>query len=412
MRQAIKTPVGDKPAGVQGLIAPQRTARLALHESEGSVGVMRFDSPNGPAGQERGAEPRAAAELQLSVVVPVYGCGACVEHLYERLTATLANMGVSYELVLVDDRAGDGSWPLIEALAQRDGAVKGILLSRNFGQHAAITAGLRHARGAWVAVMDCDLQDPPEDLPRLYAKALEGHDIVFGRRVSKPTGLVRRQLGKLYFAGIRVFAGSQIDGQYGTFSVISRKVVEAFLQFRDQDRHYMMILTWLRFDTVAVDYEPARRYRGRSSYSLSKLLEHAFDGVFFQTTVLLRWIVYAGFCLAGVGTLLACFLIYVRVVGTVYPGWTSIVAGGLFLGGFIITTIGITGLYVGKVFDQVRERPVYVVDRVVGAQEVAPAKDIQPEIDSAPALGAARASASHTPLPAPHERVAKRVEAV
>jgi glycosyltransferase involved in cell wall biosynthesis len=386
---------------------------------------MRPDSPNGPAGQEPASAP------QLSVVVPVYGCGDCVEHLHERLDRTLAEVGVSYEIVLVDDRAEDGSWPAIERLAERDGAVRGILLSRNFGQHAAITAGLRHARGAWVAVMDCDLQDPPEDLPRLYAKALEGHDIVFGRRISKPTGLVRGLLGKLYFRGIRVFAGSQIDGQYGTFSVISRKVVDAFLRFRDQDRHYMMILTWLRFDTVAVDYAPARRYRGRSSYSLSKLLEHAFDGVFFQTTILLRWIVYAGFCLAGVGTLLAFFLIYVRVVGTVYPGWTSIVAGGLLLGGFIITTIGITGLYVGKVFDQVRERPVFVVDRIVGdAEAPSGATDVPAEGRAGAGIGSRTGteaevgvgvgvgvgtngpSVSHTPLPPPRDFPQSHAEAV
>jgi dolichol-phosphate mannosyltransferase len=310
---------------------------------------------------------RPTAEPALSVVVPVYGCQSCLRHLHERLTATLTELGVEYEIVLVDDRAEDGSWSEIERLAAIDRSVRGILLSRNFGQHAAITAGLQHARGARVVVMDCDLQDPPEDIPRLYAKALEGYDIVFGRRSRKPTGAVRRLLGRLYFTGIRVFAGSQIEGQYGTFSVISRKVVDAFLQFHDQDRHYLMILTWLRFDTAAVDYKPAPRYRGRSSYSISKLLEHAFDGVFFQTTILLRWIVYLGFCLAGIGGLLALFLIYVRLVGTVYPGWTSIVTAILFLGGFTILSIGITGLYIGKVFDQVRARPVFVVDRIVEA---------------------------------------------
>ena len=232
------------------------------------VAGVRLDDPNG--------QPPTPT---LSVVVPVYGCQPCLWHLHERLTAALARVGESYEVILVDDRAEDGSWLEIERLAELDGSVRGILLSRNFGQHAAITAGLQHARGAWVVVMDCDLQDPPEDIPRLYDKALEGHDIVFGRRSRKPTGFVRGLLGRMYFRGIRVFAGSQIDGQYGSFSVISRKVVEAFLSFRDQDRHYMMILTWLRFDTASVDYEPAPRYRGRSSYRLSKLLEHALDGV-------------------------------------------------------------------------------------------------------------------------------------
>jgi polyisoprenyl-phosphate glycosyltransferase len=334
---------------------------------------MDFDSPNGGP--------------DLSVVVPVYGCGACVAHLHERLTAVLTQMNVSYEIVLVDDRAGDGSWPQIERMAEADGAVRGVLLSRNFGQHAAITAGLTQARGARVAVMDCDLQDPPEDLPRLYAKSLEGHEIVFGRRVRKPTGWLRGLLGRMYFRGIKVFAGADLDGQYGSFSVITRKVVDAFLTFKDEDRHYMMILNWLKFDTVAVDYQPAPRYKGRSSYSLPKLIDHALDGVFFQTTVLLRWIVYMGFALAGLGGLLALRVVYARIVGTVFPGWTSLVAGGLFVGGFIILSTGITGLYIGKVFDQVRARPVFVVDRVTEGARVQPGE-----------MWRELSSVSHTPL--------------
>jgi polyisoprenyl-phosphate glycosyltransferase len=277
----------------------------------------------------------------------------------------LSEIGSSYEIILVDDRAEDGSWLEIEQLVELDGSVRGILLSRNFGQHAAITAGLQHARGAWVAVMDCDLQDPPEEIPRMYAKVLEGHDIVFGRRIRKPTGFVRGLMGRLYFRGIRIFWGSQIDGQYGSFSVISRKVVDAFLTLRDQDRHYMMILNWLSFDTASIDYEPAARYRGRSSYSLPRLLGHALDGVFFQTTVLLRWIVYLGFGLAGMGGSLAAYLLVARLVGSGYPGWTSIVTAVVILGGFIILSTGITGLYIGKVFEQVRDRPTFVVDRVL-----------------------------------------------
>jgi glycosyltransferase involved in cell wall biosynthesis len=314
--------------------------------------------------EETSAVDSAPAPV-LSVVVPVYGCQPCVEHLHERLTATLVGLDVSYEIILVDDRAEDGSWPEIERLANLDGSVRGILLSRNFGQHAAITAGLYYARGAWVVVMDCDLQDPPEVIPSLYAKALEGHDIVFGRRAHKPTGLVRGILGRLYFRGIRMFGENSMDGQYGSFSVISRKTVDAFLTLRDQDRHYMMILSWLKFDTAFVEYEPAARYRGNSSYSLSRLLEHAFDGVFFQTTILLRWIVYLGFCLAGMGALFALYLIGARISGSVYPGWTGIVTAVIAMGGFIILSTGVIGLYIGKVFDQTRARPVFVVDRLI-----------------------------------------------
>jgi dolichol-phosphate mannosyltransferase len=126
-----------------------------------------------------------------------------------------------------------------------------------------------------------------------------------------------------------------------------------------------MILTWLGFDAAMIDYEPAPRYRGRSSYSFARLLEHAFDGVFFQTTVLLRWIVYAGFMLALAGALLAAYFAGARVAGERYPGWTSIVVAVLVMGGFIILSTGITGLYIGKVFEQVRDRPVFVVDQIL-----------------------------------------------
>ena len=137
----------------------------------------------------------------ISVVVPVYGCQSCLDHLHERLTLTLEDLVPSHEIVLVNDRSPDGSWREIARLAECDEHVRGVRLSRNFGQHAAITAGLAHARAPWVVVMDCDLQDPPEDIPRLYNKALEGYDVVFGRRSHKPTSPLRRLLEHCTFAG-------------------------------------------------------------------------------------------------------------------------------------------------------------------------------------------------------------------
>jgi dolichol-phosphate mannosyltransferase len=325
------------------------------------------------------ADRDAAAAPVISVVVPVYGCRSCLEHLHERLTATLSDLVSSHEIILVDDRAPDGSWHEIERLVELDPRVRGVRLSRNFGQHAAITAGLSRVRGQWAVVMDCDLQDPPEDIPRLFAKALEGHEIVFGRRSHKPTSALRRALATLYFRCLRAFTRTHIDGQYGTFSVISRKVVDAFLELHDQDRHYLMILSWLGFDAVAVDYEPAYRYHGKSSYRLPRLIEHALDGVFFQTTVLLRWIVYFGFLLALVGGILAVYLVTARLAGRVYPGWTSIVVLTLVLCGFIILSTGITGLYIGKVFEQARDRPVFVVDQIA---ERSPEQDAETDLAS------------------------------
>jgi polyisoprenyl-phosphate glycosyltransferase len=302
---------------------------------------------------------------QLSVVVPVYGCTPCLRPLHERVTAAVAPLVEDFEIILVDDRGGGGAWETIAELAAADDRVRGVRLSRNFGQHAAITAGLAASRGAWAVVMDCDLQDPPEEIPRLWAKAAEGFDVVYGRRKSKPTTFIRRMTARLYFKGMNVFAGAGMDGEYGTFSLISRDVIDGFLRFRDQDRHYLFILHWLGFDATAVDYEPARRYEGKSSYSLTRLLKHATDGMFFQTTVLLRWIVYLGFVLSTLGVLMAIYFTISNLTGSAYPGWTSIAVIMLLATGFIVASTGITGLYIGKVFEQVKDRPLYVVDREI-----------------------------------------------
>jgi glycosyltransferase involved in cell wall biosynthesis len=306
--------------------------------------------------------------MRISVVVPVYGCTPCLAPLHQRLRAVLDELvDGDFELILVDDRDGQGAWEAIGELAVGDSRVRGLRLSRNFGQHAAITAGLAAARGEYAVVMDCDLQDPPEEIPRLYAEAMAGYDVVYGRRRAKPTSFHRRLAARIYFKGLNLFTGAGIQGEFGSFSLISRKVIDGVLSFRDQDRHYLLILHWLGFDWAAVDYEPSTRYAGKSSYSLGSLIQHALDGMFFQTTVLLRWIVYFGFALATLGALLATYFTIARIVGSAYPGWTSIAVIMLLASGFIITSTGITGLYVGKVFEQVKGRPLYVIDREIEA---------------------------------------------
>jgi dolichol-phosphate mannosyltransferase len=296
------------------------------------------------------------------VVVATYGCAACLHALHERLTATLNAMDVEYELVFVDDRANDGSWDVLHQLAARDSSIRAYRLSRNFGQHRAITAGLARARGRWIVVMDCDLQDPPEQLPRLYAKAREGHDIVFARRTQRPGSAVRRAAGRLYFRMLNALAGTKIDGSFGTFSIISRRVADAYLEFRDQDRHYLFILYWLGFNQATIEFPYAERHSGKSAYGFRTLLAHALDGLVFQTTMLLRWVIYAGFALAGSGLGLACYVIAVHANGATPPGWSSLAVFGLLLAGFVIVSSGIVGLYVGKMFEQVKDRPLYVID--------------------------------------------------
>lgn len=300
------------------------------------------------------------------MVIPVYGCRPCLAALESRLAATLDELGVEYEIVLVDDRSPDGAWETLVELAADNPRIRALRLSRNFGQHAAITAGLSAARGRWIVVMDCDLQDPPESIPELYAKARQGYDVVFARRKTRRHSRFRRVGARMYFAALSRFSGIHLDGEYGALSIISRKVADAYLRLKDADRHYLFIVRWLGFESASIDVEHGDRYAGKSSYTFSRLVQHAMDGVVFQTTKLLRWIVYAGFLVALIGALLAAFFVYSWAVNDAYPGWTSLAVLLLLLGGFIILSLGVTGLYVGKIFGQVKERPLFIVDEDSG----------------------------------------------
>jgi polyisoprenyl-phosphate glycosyltransferase len=315
------------------------------------------------------ADLNAARPIELSVVVPVYRCAECIGALYERLTDVLAGLVPSYELIFVDDRSPDAAWPMLKDLAEHDSSVRAIRLSRNFGQQAAITAGMATSPGRWTVVMDCDLQDPPEVIPELYGKALEGYEVVLAKRREKKHSFLRLLFARLYFKFIALFLGVNISGEYGSFSILSSKAREAFLRVPDRDRHYLPILLWIGFKRTAIEYEHAPRHAGESSYSMTMLFRLAVEGVFFQTATLLRWIVYAGFGIAFLGFLLAIALIVLVIVASPPPGWTSLAVLLLVIGGSIIASTGVTGLYIGKIFQQVKNRPLYLVDQEVGGDE-------------------------------------------
>ena len=304
---------------------------------------------------------------ELSVVVPVYGCRDCLRELHRRLVAGAGAVRPDYELVFVDDGSPDGAWDVLADLAAADPSVRAVRLSRNFGQHAAITAGLAHARGRWVVVMDCDLQEPPEEIPRLYAKAREGYDIVFTKRAGRRDSLFRRAAGRAYFRLRNLFLQTSTGGEHGTLSMLSRPVVDAFLSLRDKDREYLIALDWLGFRRAVIEFPHAERHAGRSSYGWRGLLRVAIDGLFFQTTVLLRWIVFVGFLVVLAGLGLAAYYLVTYLVSEPPPGYTSLAVLLLLLSGFVITSLGVVGLYVGKTFEQVKERPLYVIDETVGA---------------------------------------------
>jgi polyisoprenyl-phosphate glycosyltransferase len=306
--------------------------------------------------------------IDVSVVVPSYGCIGCLEELCARLEQVLGGLVPSHEIVLVDDRSPDNSWPLVQALSQRYANVRGVRLSRNFGQQLAITAGLEAALGERVIVMDCDLQDPPERIPDLLAEYEKGYDLVLARRIVRTHSLFRRTGAKLYFALVSRLTGVTTDGSYGTFSILSRKVVTEFLRFKERDRHYLFILRWLGFNAGSIEYVHEERHAGVSSYNLVRLLKHAFSGVFFHSAVMLNWIMYVGLFLTCVSFLTGAFLIYRFLVSAALPGWTSLAVAILLSTGLILASIGTVGLYVARLFEIAKGRPLYVVDTECGCR--------------------------------------------
>lgn len=221
--------------------------------------------------------------------------------------------------------------------------------------------------------MDCDLQDRPEDIGRLYAKAQEGYDIVFSKRMSRRQSLFRRVAARAYFKLRNRLLRTKVDVEHGSLMLFSGQVADEFLRVRDKDRQHAIILTWLGFESTMVELEHAERHAGRSSYTLGKLLASAADGLFFQTTLFLRWIVYTGFLVALSGFMLTVALIAFYLFVNPPPGWTSLAVLILVIGGVTITSLGVSALYVGKIFDQVKDRPLYVIDKaIIDGAEVEP----------------------------------------
>ncbi len=300
----------------------------------------------------------------ISVVVPVYKAENCLDELYRRLVLALETITPDFEIVLVEDCGGDRSWEIIERLSAQDARVKGIQFSRNFGQHYGITAGLDHCDGDWAVIMDCDLQDRPEEIPRLYAKAREGYDIVLARRGKRQDPVLKRFTSWLFYKIFSYLADIEYDAQTGNFRILSRKVVVNFRRIREQLRFFGGLVQWMGFPTASIDVEHAERMGGNSTYTLAKLWKLASETITAYSDKPLRMAIRFGFTMAF---LAFCYGVYIfaRVMfyGSPIEGWSSLFVSLYFIGGIIIAILGIMGIYLGKTFDESKKRPLYIVRR-------------------------------------------------
>ena len=298
----------------------------------------------------------------ISVVVPVYGSDDTLVELYERVAVAMTRIPASFELIFVDDCGPGRPWELINEMARRDPRVIGLKLLRNFGQHSAIMAGVDIAQGKWLVLMDCDLQDRPEEIPGLWAKAQEGCDVVIGRRVERQDGLFKRLSSLAFHRLFSYMTDRNSDATQANFGIYARKVVDVVKTLSEQPRIFPLLVRWAGFEITAIDIVHGKRSEGKSSYNLSRQLSLAADAIISYSNKPLKMCVQFGFFMAfaafcfGVWFLLRYFLFDYTIAG-----WTSVMVSLYFLSGILLFGMGVLGVYIGRIFNQVKERPLFVV---------------------------------------------------
>ncbi len=324
-----------------------------------------------PAGQ------RSRGGVTISVVIPVYNEEQTLETLVERLGAALAKLGEPYEVVFVNDGSTDRSQEILSACHQCDPRLKCVSLSRNFGHQVAVTCGLDHSGGAAVVVMDGDLQDPPEVLPDLVRLWREGYDVVYAVRQQRKENALKVGAYKIFYWLLRRVSYLDIPLDSGDFSLMDRRVVDILGRMPERNRFVRGLRTWVGLRQTGFEYAREARYAGESKYSFTKLMRLAFDGLISYSFVPLRMVSNLGL-LVSIGTIVYMgYLMVGRFFGDqTLQGWLSTVVIVLFLGGIQLLSLGIIGEYIGRIFDEVKQRPQYVVGEVLGLPgEIAEAAD-------------------------------------
>lgn len=303
--------------------------------------------------------------MEVSVVIPVYGCKNALTSLYKRLIKVLNKITKSYEIIFVNDNCPQNSWEVIKKLSEEDKNVIGINLSRNFGQMKAILAGLDYSSGENVVVMDCDLQDRPEEIENLYNKLKEGYDVVFARRKRRKDKFLKKIISNIFYKIYSYATDQTYDETLCNFSISKRIVVDSYCKMRETHRAFVMYIKWLGFKQGTVDVQHDKRFEGKSSYNLKKRLNMAFDILFSQSDKILKLFVKLGFFITGVSFIYILYLIFSHYVfKSTIMGWTSIIVSICFMSGMIIFVMGILGLYIGNIFIQTKERPLYIIKEI------------------------------------------------
>lgn len=302
--------------------------------------------------------------VDISVVLPVYNEEAGLKELHRRVTDVLRANGWNYEIIFVNDGSRDGSWNRILELGASDRGVCGVNLSRNFGHQIAITAGVELSRGATVVVMDSDLQDPPELIPEMYELYRTGFEVVYAqRRKREGETKFKEWTAKVFYRLMRRMTNIDIPLDTGDFRLMSRRVVEDLTRLQEHSRFVRGLVTWVGYNQTPILYDRDRRYAGSTKYPLGKMMKFALDGITGFSSQPLRLASHAGLFFAMASLALMVFLTVYKIGGGegIIPGWTSLAVAVLFLGGVQLLSVGILGEYIGRIYEEVKRRPLYLV---------------------------------------------------
>lgn len=308
--------------------------------------------------------------MKLSIVSPIYLAENTVFELVNRLHKSLSIITNDYEIILVEDGSPDNSWNKIKQICSYDSKTLGIQLSRNFGQHYAITAGLEASSGDWIVVMDCDLQDRPEEIPLLFEKTNEGVEIIYACREIRKDNFFKKISSKVFYKTFGYLTDSKQDESIANFGIYHRKAIQAVLEMNDYVRFFPIMIQWVGFNSTKVNISHGERKIGKSTYSWKKLIQLAFDNIVSFSDKPLRVAIKLGFIISLLSFVAGLYYLWKYFNGKIEVlGFTSIIISICFFSGLNMSILGIVGIYLGKVFDKVKGRPTYIVSNKINVSK-------------------------------------------
>lgn len=304
-------------------------------------------------------------EINISFVSPVYLGEKILNKLVEEIENVSFKLNVSYEIILVDDRSPDKSWEKMISLSNSNNKITAVRLSRNFGQHPAIMAGLSLCKGEWIVVLDCDLQDHPAEVEKLYKKAVEGYDVVFAKRKMRKDNFIKKSMSYFFSRVYGYLTDTKFDNSTANFGIYHSKVIDEILKMNDFIKSFPLFIKWVGFNSTAIEVEHFSRFEGKSTYTWSKLFKLAFDTIISFSNKPLKLFVKFGMFISFISVLFGLYTLYKYFSGEIKViGYSSLIVSIWFLSGVIITTIGIVGIYIGKIFDQTKNRSSFIIDSI------------------------------------------------